>query len=130
MVHKFSFMIIFFLVLLAGIVLISGCHRRMNHCPFHSKSPEKKAGWAVKKISKKLKLNDSQKQKLNQIKDEILVKVQKVKGSHEEMFNTFLSQVQSESVDEPALNNLFEGKESEFKEMRTFLIAKFASQTC
>ena len=80
----------------------------------------------MKRLSKKLKLNDSQKQKLNQIKDEVLIKVQKVKGSHEEMFNTFLLQVQSESIDEQALNQLFEGKETEFKEMRTFLIAKFA----
>ena len=62
----------------------------------------------------------------NQIKDEILVKVQKVKGSHEEMFKTLLSQVQRESVDELALNQLFEEKEPEFKEMRSFLIAKFA----
>ena len=91
MVHKFSFVIILLLVIIGGISLISGCHRGMDHCPFHRSSPEKKANWAVKQLSKKLKLNDSQKQKLNQIKDEILVKVQKVKGSHEEMFNTLLS---------------------------------------
>ena len=126
MVHKFSFIIILLLVLLGGIVLISGCHRGMGHCPFHRKSPEKKANWAVKRLSKKLKLNASQKQKLNQIKDEVLIKVQKVKGSHEEMFNTFLSQVQSESVDEVALNQLYEEKEPEFKELRTYFITKFA----
>jgi hypothetical protein len=93
MVHKFSFVIILLLAVIGGISLISGCHRGMEHCPFHRKSPGKKAEWVVKRLSKELKLNDSQKQKLNQIKDEILVKVHKVKGSHEQMVNTVLSSV-------------------------------------
>ncbi len=126
MVHKFSFIIIFLLVLLGAIVFINGCHRGTGPCSFHRKSSEKKAEWVVKKLSEELRLNDSQEQKLNQIKNEILAKMKNVKGSHEQMFNTFVKKVQSESVDEKVLNQLFEGKEAEFKQMRTFLIAKFA----
>jgi hypothetical protein len=44
----------------------------------------------VKRLSKKLKLNKKQKQELTRITDEILAKVKKFKGSHEEIFNTFL----------------------------------------
>lgn len=80
----------------------------------------------MKKIAKELKLNEQQKVELEQIKDEILAKKAEFKINHQEIKNAVLSQVKSDTVDQAALNGLFEDKELEFKEMRAFLVDKFA----
>lgn len=113
-------------ILLIGLVgIFSSCHRRPSFCKFYG-SPEKKTKWIQKKISKELNLNENQKVELKRITDEILTKRQEFKGSHAEIFNAMLAQVQSDAMDQEKLNQLFEDKELEFKEMRFFLISKVA----
>ena len=113
-------------ILLIGLIgIFSNCHRRPMFCGFHG-SLEKKTKWILKKISKELDLNENQKVELKRITDEILIKRQEFKGSHAEIFNTVLAQVNSDTLDQEKLNQLFEGKELEFKEMRFFLISKMA----
>jgi Spy/CpxP family protein refolding chaperone len=73
-----------------------------------------------------LDLNDSQKKEVVRIKDEILAKRKGFKADHHAMFETVLAQVKGESVDEALLNQLFQDKEAQFKEMRGFMISKFA----
>ena len=124
MLHKFAFIIILLLILLGAFALFNGCHKRIGHCS-HYRSHESKLKWLIKKISKDLKLNNEQKEELNRIKDEILAKKAEFKTGHKEIADQILIQVKSESVDQQALNQLFENKELEFKEMRAFLIEKF-----
>jgi len=80
----------------------------------------------IKKIAKELKLNEQQKVELDRIKDEIMAKKAEFKIEHQEIKNAVLSQVKRDTVDQAALNSLFGDKELEFKEMRAFLIDKFA----
>jgi len=89
-------------------------------------SPEKKADWLVEIASKELDLSTDQKAKLNQIKDEVLAKMQTFRGLREGLREEVLSQVRKESVDQQKLNQLLGEKEAQIKEMRTFLVAKFA----
>ncbi|MBC8182601.1 Spy/CpxP family protein refolding chaperone [candidate division KSB1 bacterium] len=125
MLHKILIIVAVVLVLLVIAKIFSGCHHPPHFCKSHS-SHEKKANWMMKKIAKELKLNEQQKVELEQIKDEILAKKAEFKINHQEIKNAVLSQVKSDTVDQAALNGLFEDKELEFKEMRAFLVDKFA----
>ncbi len=107
-----------------GVFFMSGCRR--HACSFHRATPEKRAEWMVKRISSELDLNDSQKKEVNRIKDEILAKKKGYKNDHHQMYEAVLAQVKGESVDEALLNQLFQDKEAQFKEMRGFMISKFA----
>lgn len=124
MSHKILIIGLLFLVIIIGAFLISSCHRCVH--PFHRTSPEKRAEWMVKKIANELDLNESQKKEVNRIKDEILAKHKSIKEDHHQMYETILAQVKGESVDETLLNQLFQDKEDQFKEMRSFMISKFA----
>lgn len=110
--------VILLLIILAGIF---GCSRRSSHL-----SHEKRAEWIVKKISKELDLNDSQNAKLNEIKQDIFNKHQSFSASKSEIMDALKKQLRKDAIDETELNALFESKESEFKEMRTFVISRFA----
>ena len=125
MIHKPFIIVLVLFVFILGTLLMCNCHRRSRHCFFHA-SPEKRANWIASKISKELKLNEEQKVKLNEIKTEFLAKKQEFKGSREEIFNAFTTQVKNDSFDQDALNQLFEAKELEMKEMRFFFISKLA----
>lgn len=119
---KPSILIILVALLLLIVVFMTRCssHR------FHSQSPEKKAEWVVKKISNELNLDDNQKAKLNDIKSEFLTKHQSIGDMKSEIWDEMYKQVISEKIDEEKLNALFAEKETQFKDMRTFSISKFA----
>jgi Spy/CpxP family protein refolding chaperone len=106
---------------IVGGMALHGC-RSHRHCG----SPEKNAERIVKKISRELDLNDQQKQKLDNIKDDILVKRNEFKGTREQIFNQILNQVESNKVDQEALKNMLESNEAKMKDMHGFLIEKFA----
>lgn len=125
MFNKPTIVIAVVVALLVGMLLIVNCHRRMGHCFFHASS-ERRAEFIVKKISKELDLNDQQQTRLEQIKDEIITKKDEFKGVREDLFNAILTQIKSEKVDQDVLNQLFESKETQMKEMRGFMLTKLA----
>jgi len=123
MSHKILIIGLLLIAIVIGAFFMSGCHRRA--CTFHRASPEKGAEWVVKRLSSELDLNEKQKKEVNRIKDEILAKRKGFQDDHHQMFETILNQVKSESVDEARLNQLFQDKEAQFKEIRNFMISKF-----
>jgi Spy/CpxP family protein refolding chaperone len=131
MLSKPYFWVILGVITLAGLVSAFGYAR--HHMPAFAYarhhggwvSPEKKADWLVEITAKELNLSADQKTKLNGIKDEILTKMQGFKGMREGVRDEILSQIKNQNVDQVKLNQLFGEKEAQFKEMRTFLIAKF-----
>ena len=125
MLYKTLIIVVAVLVLLVIAKIFSGCFHRPHFCKTHS-SHEKKVKWVMKKISKELKLDEQQKVELERIKDEITAKKAEFKVRHQEIKSAVLSQVKSDTVDQAALNGLFEDNELEFKEMRAFLVDKFA----
>ena len=111
--------------LIAIIVIglfVAGCSKHR----FYNKSPEEKAEWAVAKISSELDLDDGQKAKLDEIKAEVLAKHQNFAGMKTELWDEMHKQVTTDTIDEQKLNDLFAGKETQFSEMRTFMVSKFA----
>lgn len=117
----FKPLILIVLTILLTAAFMAGCSRYQ----FHSKSPENKAEWIVKKISSELDLDDNQKAKLDKIKSEILAKHQNFGGMKSEIWNEVLSQVKTEKIDEEKLNALLTDKETQFREMHTFMVSKF-----
>jgi Spy/CpxP family protein refolding chaperone len=105
------------LIIIVGAMSISSCARKWH-------TPEKRAEWMVKKISKELDLNDDQKAKLNKIKDEIMAKRQEFKGMRTEISDEVISQFKSDKIDEAKLNQLFDSKADKMKEMKSFMISK------
>ncbi|MBN2090292.1 Spy/CpxP family protein refolding chaperone [candidate division KSB1 bacterium] len=124
MSHKILIIGLLLLSIVVGVFFMSGCRR--HACTFHQASPEKRAEWMVKRISSELDLNESQKKEVNRIKDEILAKKKGYHNDHHQIYETVLAQVKGEKVDEVLLNQLFQDKEAQFKEMRSFMISKFA----
>ncbi|MCW8930850.1 MAG: Spy/CpxP family protein refolding chaperone [Gammaproteobacteria bacterium] len=91
------------LITITSIILVSlvGC---FNH------SPEDKANWVISKISDKLELNENQKTKLVEVKDEALkarAKMQKDKSSH---FEQVENMIQSERLNKQEIQLLFKSK--------------------
>ena len=113
-------LILALVIALVGVLFITGCsHRRCGH---HGKSAEK----IVKRLSSYLDLNETQSQKLSEIKDEVITKFEGFKGSKTAVKEAIIEQTRGDQIDEAALNSLFETKESQWKETRAFLISKYA----
>jgi len=110
------------IIILVGVVIIAGWSRGQ----YHQASPEKKIDWLVDKISDELELTDDQKTKLHGIKGDILAREYDFEGMRTDVYDETLSQAAGQSVDQEKLNRLFEEKEAEWKEMRSFLIDNFA----
>jgi len=119
------FLIGLVLIIIASILFVFSCGRRYHHRG-HWMSTEKKAEWFVNRISKELDLHENQKTKLEQIKDELLAKKLEFKGTKAEIQDEIMSQIRNDSVDQEQLNEFFEDNETKLKDMRSFLVAKFA----
>lgn len=119
---KPSILIVAAIILLLIAAFIAGCSKHR----FHSATPEKKAEWVVQKISNELDLESAQLAKLEEIKADILVMHREFGNLKTDIWNEVFSQIQSDAVDQQKLNTLFSDKENQFKEMRIFMVAKFA----
>ena len=105
--------------------MLTGCG---PHHPgkFFFGSPEKRADWIVKKIAGELKLDESQKAKLDSIKQDILAQRKKFRPEREQMHAAIKAQLLSEQIDEATLNQLFEKQHGKHSEMKKYFISKFA----
>ena len=104
------------------LAITAGCHS--PRADWHS--PEKRAEWIVERTSKELNLNEQQRAKLNSIKNDILAKRNDFESIHSGILDEVLSEVKSETLNQEKLNKAFESREAKFKEMRSFLVSKFA----
>lgn len=114
-------------VLVAGAVLVaflgvffSGCSR-MHFC---HPSPEKRADYFVKHITKELDLNNEQKARLNKIKDEVLAKFKEAKAEKADMHNKAVALIKQEKLDAATLDKFISEKEDKFKKIKPFMIEK------
>lgn len=91
------------LITITSIILVSliGC---FNH------KPEDKANWLISKISNSLELNESQKEKLTEVKNEALktrANLHKDKSSH---FEQVENMIQSEHLNKQEIQLLFKSR--------------------
>jgi len=86
-----------FTTLLGFILLATGCGM------FH-KSPEERAEWITYKIAKKMDLNETQKTKLNQLKDQILLSRKTLKGDKKKHHEQLLTMLDSPVLEQEKLS--------------------------
>ncbi|AFM13342.1 Spy/CpxP family protein refolding chaperone [Turneriella parva] len=89
------------IVLGAMTLLTAAACRNWKH-----KSPEERAEWVTKKITKELDLNDSQKQTLAAIKADLLAKHAAEKTEREAQLKQFTELMRKDTIDQAKLTEL------------------------
>ena len=82
-------------------VLTAGACRNWKH-----KSPEERAEWVTKRITKELDLNDGQKQTLTAIKNDLLAKHTAEKSERDAQLKQFTELMRKDTVDAAKLADL------------------------
>lgn len=111
------------LAVTAGALLFAGC--RGHHCGWKA-SPEEKAERVAGRLAKELDLNDTQKAKLDGIKNDLLARKGDFSALKEGFHGEVLKQMRAGAVDANQLNLDLEQREAKAKELRALLVAKFA----
>ena len=104
-----------------AVLFAAGCSR--GHC-HRGKNIEKHADRAVNYLARKLDLDESQKQKVNKIKVEMLAKRKSLTTIKNDVFTEAMAQMDSNDFDENKMNALLNEKEQEIVDFRKFLVAK------
>lgn len=113
--HRFR--ILFALLALTGF---AGANCR----PWRHKSPEERAEWIVKRITKELDLNDAQQQTLGRIKDEFIAKHKASRPQMEAQFHALSELIRADSIDQAKLNEIRKKHKAHREAMENFLIEK------
>jgi len=103
--------------LFIGIAGFAGCRRH---------SPHQKAEFMVDYVSETLNLNESQKEHLDQIKDELLEKGMQMRADKAAMHSELVSQLRSEEIDQESLKAMVTGHRVKMEEMIDLAIVKLA----
>lgn len=111
------------LAVAAGALLLGACDHR--HCGWRA-SPEEKADKVAGRIARALDLDDAQKAKLDAIKADILARKADFHALRDGFHEDLLAQIRAGSVDTAALNAGLAGREAKAREIRAFLVGKFA----
>ena len=104
-------------ILISGLGLFGGC-RRSAH--------DHKAEFMVDYISETLDLDDSQKAQLNQIKDELMVKVRQMHTGKDSMFEEIVAQLRSEEIDQARVKALIAERRAQMDEFVDLLVVRLA----
>ncbi len=111
--RNFSFLL--FAVLIVALTL-AGCYR---------KTPEQRAEGIVSDIVKKLDLNETQKAKLETMKQEFMAKAPVMKKTREESFDQLIGFMRSPAIDQAAITGLAEKNKAQANDLIGFIFAKF-----
>ena len=125
MKKKKSVIITSTLLLVSLGILVGACKHRSPHCMM-SGTPEEKIDYVISKMTDELALTETQAQQVKLILNEIHTKIQVNKGTHHEMVTVIIEEIKSDEINQQKLNQLFEEKETKFKEMRSYMISKAA----
>jgi Spy/CpxP family protein refolding chaperone len=98
-----------------SVLVLTGCYR----------TPEQRAEYMVKHLSSKLDLNDTQKAKLERIKDEFLARRPDMARMREETVKEANELMRSAEIDQTRLNALMEKSHAGATDMIMFVSAKF-----
>ncbi len=104
-------------LLIAGMAAFSGCRR---HSHAH------KAEFMVDYVSETLDLNDSQKDQLNQIKDEVMDKVRQMHANKEPMREELVVQLRREEIDKVRVQEMIAEHRAQMDEILDLLVDRLA----
>jgi Spy/CpxP family protein refolding chaperone len=105
------------------LITIYGCRHRMA-AMCGPKDLKNHVETMTKELSKKLDLTDEQKNQLNIIKDEIIVKLSERRKHRAEMFTIIREEIQKETIDQKRLENLFDSRKQFREDMHKFMLNK------
>jgi Spy/CpxP family protein refolding chaperone len=114
MPHRKLQILTLFVVLFAATIVV-GCY----------KTPGQRAERIVNHIAEKLNLNDTQKAKLNAIKDEFMAKAPAMRKTREETFDEVIAFMRSPKIDQDKANALVEKNKTQTDELIRFIFAKY-----
>lgn len=106
---------------LIGIGLFSGCHHRSHKMC----NTDKKANHIVKRMTRTLKLSDSQSGEVRVIVNDLLSKGQDLMGDKQKNHEVLLKQFRSDQLDLTLINSIADEKSSQIDEMKSLMITKF-----
>ena len=95
-------------IITAGTLLIGGvaaCKHKM-----HSASAEERGEWVVDKVSKELELNDSQRIKLVEVKDQFIAVRKSMRSDREEVRKEVLAMLKQPTMDREKVNAMVNQK--------------------
>ncbi len=121
--HRFLRIGLPLMALGAGAMFLIGCRGRF--CSWKC-SPEDKADYVVKKLSKELNLSGDQRVKLDRIKTDLMARKADFQSLHAGLRDELLSQLRASKVDPEKLNQSLDSREAKMKELRGFLVGEFA----
>ncbi len=104
-------------MLISGVALFSGCRR-------HSSSH--KAEFIADYISETLDLNESQQAQLDQIKDELLAKAQRMDADKESMREELVAQLRSEEIDQVRVKTLVAEHRAKMDEIVDLIVVRLS----
>src|SRR5581483_107689 len=105
-----------------GLALVIG----LSATACQHKTPEQRAEWMAKKITRELNLNDEQKTKLEAVKQEFLSVRSQMQGQHDAMFTEGLAQVRSERIEEAKMLQLFQQHQEQVTQLAPSVLSKIA----
>jgi protein CpxP len=110
----------------AGLIAMSlgACRRHCGHG--YGQLKEKHLTYISKKLASKLDLDDTQKAKLEAIKNELVAKMGSFKSMRKDVQLELVSQLKADKFDDQKVNKLLENKEKEWTETRKFLTVKMS----
>jgi Spy/CpxP family protein refolding chaperone len=96
------------IIITSGVLLIGGvaaCKHKM-----HSASAEERGEWVVDKVSKELELNDSQRIKLVEVKDQFIAVRKSMRSDREEARKEVLAMLKQPTMDREKVNAMVNQK--------------------
>lgn len=106
------------LAALTGV--IAGCG---HHCSRNA-TPERRAEYAVKMISRELDLNETQRARLGEIKSQVLAKFREIKAEKAGMRDEVMAMVKSPALTRDQLNRIADKHEEGIRRLKPFIIDK------
>lgn len=98
----------------------------LSACGHHRHDPEDKAAWMVKKITRKLDLNEDQQAKLKAVSDEFVAHHLAQKDKKKEHMELLMAEVRKPELDKSVLNAMFEERHGHMRELAPKIIDKLA----
>ena len=109
------------LAIISSLLLLSACHHY---------SPEKRTNWMMKKFTKDLNLNDSQKEQLDVFKTEMVMKGRELRVAYKNTMEEMGLQLRSDEFDKEKLEDAvlkIKGPQDEFISLFIEKLADFHS---
>jgi hypothetical protein len=108
-----------------SLIGFAGCrHHHSSHC--WGPTPEERGEWIVKKVSKKLDLNEAQKGALQDVADQLLAVKKEMHQEQEQIHKEILAMISAEKLNSDRLLEIVESKQKVVDDKAPLIIEKIA----